>query len=69
MMWMEEIGKRVNLARTEQALVVAPAVIASACPYCLTMMEDGVKLVEADERVEAADVAEILARSVFGDVQ
>ena len=67
MMWMEEIGKRVNLARTEQALVVAPAVIASACPYCLTMMEDGVKLKGADERVKARDVAELLAQSVFGD--
>ncbi|WP_274364158.1 heterodisulfide reductase-related iron-sulfur binding cluster [Paenibacillus thermotolerans] len=66
-MWMEETsGKRVNLARTEQALLVEPTVIASACPYCLTMMEDGTKLVEADDRVKARDIAELLEQSVFG---
>ena len=67
-MWMEETsGKRVNLARAEQALETNPTVIGSACPYCLTMMEDGVKLKGADERVKARDVAELLAQSVFGD--
>jgi len=67
-MWMEETsGKRVNLARTEQALETSPTVIGSACPYCLTMMEDGVKLAGADERAKARDVAELLAQSVFGD--
>jgi len=67
MMWMEETaGKRVNVARTEQALAVSPTVIGSACPYCLTMMEDGIKTKEAESRVKARDVAEILEMSVFG---
>ncbi|WP_218092822.1 (Fe-S)-binding protein [Paenibacillus solanacearum] len=67
MMWMEETGgKRVNVARTEQALQTAPTVISSACPYCLTMMEDGTKLKEADDRVKARDIAELLEQSVFG---
>jgi Fe-S oxidoreductase len=67
MMWMEETaGKRVNLARTEQALTVNPTVIGSACPYCLTMMEDGTKMKEVEDRVKARDIAEILALSVFG---
>ncbi|WP_405082648.1 heterodisulfide reductase-related iron-sulfur binding cluster [Paenibacillus chitinolyticus] len=67
MMWMEETaGKRVNLARTEQALEVNPTVISSACPYCLTMMEDGTKMKEAEETVKARDIAEILEESVFG---
>ncbi|OGX61568.1 MAG: hypothetical protein A2189_05785, partial [Paenibacillus sp. RIFOXYA1_FULL_44_5] len=66
MMWMEETGKRINLARTEQALLVEPTVIASACPYCLTMLEDGTKLMEVDEKVKTRDIAEILADSVFG---
>ena len=66
-MWMEETaGKRVNLARTEQALEVKPTVIGSACPYCLTMMEDGTKMKEADD-VRAKDIAEILEQAVFGD--
>lgn len=65
-MWMEETsGKRINLARTEQALAVHPTTISSACPYCLTMMEDGTKFVERED-VRAKDVAELLALSVFG---
>ncbi|WP_338044043.1 (Fe-S)-binding protein [Paenibacillus lutrae] len=67
MMWMEETaGKRVNLARTEQALEVKPAVISSACPYCLTMIEDGTKMKEVEETVKARDIAELLEESVFG---
>ncbi|RCW47816.1 (Fe-S)-binding protein [Paenibacillus prosopidis] len=68
LMWMEEhSGTRVNHARTAQALEVKPSVISSACPYCLTMMEDGLKAMSADDRVVARDVAELLAESVFGD--
>ncbi|MFD3257023.1 (Fe-S)-binding protein [Paenibacillus lentus] len=67
LMWMEETsGKRVNVARTEQALDVNPSMISSACPYCLTMLEDGTKLKEVDEAVKAKDIAEILELSVFG---
>ncbi|NOU65010.1 4Fe-4S dicluster domain-containing protein [Paenibacillus sp. LMG 31461] len=67
MMWMEETaGTRVNVARTEQLLSVKPTVISSACPYCLTMVEDGTKLKEVEEKVKARDIAEILAQSVFG---
>ncbi|MBD0383114.1 (Fe-S)-binding protein [Paenibacillus sedimenti] len=67
MMWMEETaGTRVNVARTEQLLSVNPTVISSACPYCLTMVEDGTKLKEVEERVKARDIAEILELSVFG---
>ncbi|AEI44582.1 heterodisulfide reductase-related iron-sulfur binding cluster [Paenibacillus mucilaginosus] len=67
MMWMEETsGKRVNVARTEQALQVNPTVISSACPYCLTMVEDGTKMKEAEDRVRARDIAELLEESVFG---
>ncbi|WP_286672441.1 heterodisulfide reductase-related iron-sulfur binding cluster [Cohnella hashimotonis] len=67
LMWMEEsAGKRVNVARTEQALETRPTMIGSACPYCLTMLEDGTKQKEADDRVKARDVAEILELAVFG---
>ncbi len=67
MMWMEEhAGKRMNVARVEQALAVQPTVIGSSCPYCLTMMRDGIKLKEAEDGVRAHDIAELLAGSVFG---
>lgn len=67
MMWMEETeGVRVNVARTEQAIEVHPDTIASACPFCLTMMSDGTKAKEMEDRISTKDVAEILAESVFG---
>jgi Fe-S oxidoreductase len=66
LMWMEETaGKRINVARIEQALSVSPTVISSACPYCLTMMSDGAKLKGIEEQVKAKDIAEILAESVL----
>ncbi len=64
-MWMEEDrGKRVNVARTEQALAVQPTMISSACPYCLTMLEDGTKMKGVEEKIRTRDIAEILAESV-----
>ncbi|KMK77750.1 (Fe-S)-binding protein [Alkalihalobacillus pseudalcaliphilus] len=66
LMWMEEnVGKRVNVERTEQALAVAPSVISSGCPYCLTMLSDGVKAVE-EENVKTLDIVEIVERSLVG---
>ena len=66
-MWLEETrGKRVNLARTEQALAVNPTTIASACPYCLTMLEDGVKHQGEEDSVRTRDIAELLEEAVFG---
>jgi len=65
MMWMEETqGKRINIERTEQALRLNPTTIGSNCPYCLTMMTDGVKAVEAEERVKTKDIAEIVELSL-----
>ena len=60
-MWMEEKeGKRVNIERTEEALATNSEVIATACPFCMTMLTDGVKAKDASDRVEVKDVAEIL---------
>lgn len=60
-MFMEEHeGKRVNIERTEEALAVQPDVIGTACPFCMTMMTDGVKAKEASDRVAVRDIAEIL---------
>lgn len=66
MMWMEEdVGQRINVARTEQALEVEPTVIGSGCPYCLTMLSDGTKAKEVEEQVQTLDIVEILEKSLF----
>lgn len=60
-MWMEETqGKRVNIERTEEALATQAGTIASACPFCMTMMTDGVKTKERTDDVNVKDIAEIL---------
>jgi Fe-S oxidoreductase/nitrate reductase gamma subunit len=60
-MFMEEtIGKRINMERTEEALALRPDIIGTACPFCMTMMTDGVKAKEASESVQVKDIAEIV---------
>ncbi len=60
-MWLEEDpDKRVNLLRTEQALQTDPEVIAVSCPYCMTMLGDGVKAKQLEEKVQTLDVMEIV---------
>ena len=68
LMWMEEeTGHRINVARTEQALAVNPTVISSGCPYCLTMLSDGTKAKEVEDKIKTFDVAELLEKAVCGD--
>lgn len=70
LMWMEEhVGNRINVTRTEQALAVSPNVIGTGCPYCLTMLSDGTKAKEVEEKVQTLDVAELLELSIFGSKQ
>ena len=64
-MWMEEhLGKRINEARTDQALAKNPDAIATACPYCLTMIFDGLKVREKEETVKSLDVAEFVINAM-----
>jgi len=64
-MWMEEKeGKRINIERTEEALSTKAGTVGTACPFCMTMMTDGVKAKEASERVQVKDVAELLWEAV-----
>ena len=60
-MWMEEtLGRRINADRTAEALKTGAQTIAVACPFCLTMLDDGIKDAGADQ-VAVRDVAEIIA--------
>ena len=67
MMWMEEdTGQRINFARAEQALAEEPTVISAGCPYCITMLSDGTKAKEMEDKVATLDIAEILERAICG---
>jgi Fe-S oxidoreductase len=62
-MWLEEpTGKRINNERSEEALATGADVVATACPLCIQMFEDGIPAVEPDEtkRMRILDVAELL---------
>jgi Fe-S oxidoreductase len=63
-MWMEErIGKRINTERVEEAVATGARTVATACPYCLTMLADGAAST-AGADVEVVDVATVLLRSL-----
>lgn len=56
-------SKDVNVERTEQAMEVKPDIIAAGCPFCNTMMTDGVKSKDQEDKIEVLDVAEMIANA------
>jgi Fe-S oxidoreductase len=64
-MWMEEtLGSRINETRVQQALDVKADTMATACPFCLIMLGDGIKAKDAEEKLEIMDVAEMMLSSM-----
>ncbi|MDQ2753166.1 MAG: (Fe-S)-binding protein [Bacteroidota bacterium] len=57
-------NKRINIERTEEALATGANIIAAACPFCNTMMTDGVKNKEKEAEIKVLDVAELIAMSM-----
>jgi Fe-S oxidoreductase len=67
-MFMEEkIGKRVNIERAEEALALQPNVIGTACPFCMTMLTDGVKEKDPGGSVQVKDIAELVLTAMTAD--
>lgn len=61
----EEKGTtRINIERSNEALGTGAQIIAAACPFCNTMLTDGVKLAEKEETVKVMDIAELVAQSM-----
>jgi Fe-S oxidoreductase len=63
-MWMEEHGEKINDARAKQAMDVKADTIAVGCPFCLTMMSDGLKAHSMEEKMTSLDIAEIVWKAM-----
>ena len=61
----EEKGDtRVNWERTNEAVETGASIVAAACPFCNTMLTDGVKVAEKENQVKVMDIAELIAASM-----
>ena len=64
-MWMEEtIGKRINIKRSEEIVQMGVDNVAVGCPFCLTMIEDGMKELGKEETIKTMDIAEFVERNM-----
>ena len=59
----EKGDKDINIERTEQALETQPDIIAAACPFCNTMMTDGIKSKDQEASIAVMDIAELIANA------
>jgi len=59
----ESGNQEINIARTEDALETNPDIIATGCPFCNTMLTDGVKNKEKEATVKVLDIAELIANA------
>ncbi|MBI3019051.1 MAG: 4Fe-4S dicluster domain-containing protein [Deltaproteobacteria bacterium] len=65
-MWLEETrGTRINVNRVEEALATQANIIVSACPFCQTMVSDGLKTKNQEDHVSSFDIAEILESAIL----
>lgn len=59
----EKGNKDINIERIDEALALEPNIVASSCPFCMTMLSDGIKHYNKEEEVKILDIAEITARA------
>ena len=60
-LWLEEKGKRINEIRIAEAMEVKPDILATSCPFCLIMLDDGVKSIQMESLIQVMDVAELIS--------
>ncbi|UCG04887.1 MAG: (Fe-S)-binding protein, partial [Desulfobacterales bacterium] len=64
-MWLHEsLGRHINQIRAEEAAKAGAELVGTACPYCLTMLEDGIAALEMEKPPKVMDVVEIVASSL-----
>ena len=59
----EKGNKEINIERTEDAIETAAHYIATGCPFCNTMMTDGVKATNKEDSIQVLDIAELIANA------
>jgi len=60
----EKGNKEIFIERTEEALSTKSGIIATACPFCMVMVTDGIKYKEQEDQVRNMDIAELIAESI-----
>ena len=64
-MWLHEnIGRNINLLRAEEIAKSETELIGTACPFCLVMLDDGLKSLETENPPKVADIIDIVADSL-----
>jgi len=64
-LWMEKLkGERLSDLRIEEALATGASVLATSCPYCITMFEDSIRTLNADDKIKVKDVSELFLESL-----
>lgn len=59
----EKGTKEINIERIEEAVATQANIVAAACPFCMTMLNDGVKHLQKEQQIEVLDIAEIVVRA------
>lgn len=63
--WMDmKVGERINVIRTKQAQETGSEIVATGCPFCMQMLEDGAKLTNLEEKLKVRDLAELVAENL-----
>ncbi len=69
-MWMEEdLGARINQTRTKEVEAAGAKTVCTACPFCYTMLSDGIKELELSEKLQAIDIAVLVAKAAGIDIK
>ena len=64
-MWLEEnVGTRINIMRIQEVIEAEVDILATACPFCLQMMEEGIKRKHVEGSIEAMDISELLQKTI-----
>ena len=64
-LWMEKLkGERLSDLRIEEALSTGASILATSCPYCITMFEDSIRTLNADDKISVKDVTELVLESL-----